>query len=155
MSPDVNSIASSRSPSNHTSPIVSAQRRGANNNIATPGDTISNNPPSPRSPQLSSLHAAAAINAGLQRSPSSNPPSLSQARRRSSLAANMNNPAIPGPGEMQPPSAGHTINSPPTSRSPLNYADPNHHRAPSLGQIHQELENEQEAQVVCVVDWLK
>jgi len=30
----------------------------------------------------------------------------------------------------------------------MNYADPNHHRAPSLGQIHQELENEQEAQVV-------
>jgi len=151
MSPDVNSLASSRSPSNSTSPILSHQRRVSYSNVATPGDTILTNPPSPRSPQLSSLHAAAAINAGLQRSPSSNTASLSQARRRSSLAANMNNPAIPGPGEMQPVSAGHAIGSPPTSRSPMNYADPNHHRAPSLGQIHQELENEQEAQVVRMV----
>lgn len=155
MSPDVNSLAAVGSSSNSTSPTQTQQRRVSSNNIATTSDTILNNPPSPRSPQLSSLHAAAAINAGLQRSSSSNSPTLSQARRRSSLAANMNNPAIPGPGEMQPPSAGHTINSPPTSRSPLNYADPNHHRAPSLGQIHQELENEQEAQVVCAVDWLK
>ena len=28
-------------------------------------------------------------------------------------------------------------------------ADPHHHRVPSLGELHQELENEQEAQVVC------
>lgn len=31
----------------------------------------------------------------------------------------------------------------------LGTADPHHHRAPSLGDLHQELEEEQEAQVVC------
>jgi len=150
MSPDVNSLAASEPSSYVGSPTSNQPRRISSNSTATASETILNNPPSPHLSQLSSLHAAAAINAGLQRSPSSNQSSLSQARRRSSVAANinLNNPAIPGPGEMQSPNAGHAFGSPPSSRSLMNYADPNHHRAPSLGQIHQELENEQEAQVV-------
>ncbi|KAH0381676.1 hypothetical protein KCU92_g6871, partial [Aureobasidium melanogenum] len=85
------------------------------------------NHPSPHSPSLSSLQAAAAINAGMRNSNS--PRASATQRRRSSLMTNLhlNHAQTPGPGEMQDPS--------------------HHHRAPSLGQIHQELENEQEHQV--------
>ena len=58
---------------------------------------------------------------------------------------NINDPAIPAPGEMQmsPGSLGRLLSStwPATS---------SHGRQPSLGELHQELENEQEAQVVSV-----
>ncbi len=53
-----------------------------------------------------------------------------------------NDPALPGPGELQQGSPRQQ------TRMPLWPADPHHHRAPSLGELHQELENEQEAQVV-------
>lgn len=110
-------------------------------------------PPSPHSPSLSSLQAAAAINAGLHRSPASGSPARNTTgleRRRSSLMNNltMNDPTLPAPGELQQPS-GSNSNSPRLGRRSitLNTADPNHQRQPSLGDIHQQLENEQEAQV--------
>lgn len=64
----------------------------------------------------------------------------------------LNDPAVPGPGEMVLESQGSTVRSgspQPFSGSPLlgGPGDP-HHRAPSLGELHQELEAEQEAQVV-------
>jgi hypothetical protein len=94
----------------------------------TPDDTMAanENHPSPHSPSLSSLQAAAAINAGMRNSNS--PRASATQRRRSSLLTNLhlNDAQIPGPGEMQ---------------------ESQHHRAPSLGQMHQELENEQEHQV--------
>lgn len=61
----------------------------------------------------------------------------------------LNDPAVPGPGEMaaeQPPSA-QRMSPQLLSGSPMT-ADPHHHRAPSLGELHQELEAEQEAHVV-------
>ena len=58
----------------------------------------------------------------------------------------LNDPAIPAPGEMVTESPSQRRSS--LSSSPLT-ADPNHHRAPSLGELHQELEAEQEAHVVC------
>ncbi|RMY69564.1 hypothetical protein D0862_14855 [Hortaea werneckii] len=85
-------------------------------------------PPSPRSPPLSSLHAAATINAGLHRSPSN---------------------ASPIPDEMQQ-SSNNTGPSSDRRRQSLAFppaSRPPHHRHPSLGELHQELENEQEAQV--------
>lgn len=71
----------------------------------------------------------------------------------------INDPSVPGPGEMVPDAAhphthSHThrssFTSPtgPSIGSPLLMADPHHNRAPSLGELHQELEAEQEAQVV-------
>ena len=68
---------------------------------------------------------------------------------------NFNDPALPGPGELQTGdsrlSQGFRTASPQSlSRSPtVGTGDPHHHRAPSLGELHQELEQEQEAQVVC------
>ncbi|KAF9870073.1 putative FAD dependent oxidoreductase [Colletotrichum karsti] len=113
-----------------------------------------------------SLQAAATMNAGLQHEPSrrSSSGSLSRSRhshsagrRRSTVLMNLqlNDPSVPGPGEMvadnQPThSGGATTASPqPMASSPMMVAggDPHHNRAPSLGELHQELEAEQEAQV--------
>lgn len=95
---------------------------------------------SPR-PSLHSLAAAATMNATEQRSSSSRAsPRLDRQtsnRRRSQVAMNLslNDPALPGPGEL--------------SSSDRRSSIPNahHHRQPSLGDIHNELEQEQEAQV--------
>jgi hypothetical protein len=63
-----------------------------------------------------------------------------------------NDPALPAPGEMinEGPALSHRTSSPQSlSGSPIRaIGDPHHNRAPSLGEIHQELEQEQEAQVV-------
>lgn len=62
----------------------------------------------------------------------------------------LNDPSLPAPGEMVHESRG-SMTSPiaPSSLSPLLLpgGDPHHARAPSLGELHQELEAEQEAQV--------
>lgn len=64
----------------------------------------------------------------------------------------LNDPGLPAPGEMisETGSSTHrTISPQPLSSSPLlTGRDPHHNRAPSLGELHQELEAEQEAQVV-------
>lgn len=66
---------------------------------------------------------------------------VERARRRSSvrLHLSLNDPALPAPGEMhqRPPSR---------SSAPWPHS-PHHERAPSLGELHQELEYEQEGQV--------
>ena len=72
----------------------------------------------------------------------------------------LNDPSLPAPGEMvnEHGLSGSGAASPlaisqspqPMGHSPLLLArDPHHNRAPSLGELHQELEAEQEAQVVC------
>ena len=71
----------------------------------------------------------------------------------------LNDPSVPSPGEMI--NEGHiasyrtaspqSISGSPTI--PSVGGDPHHFRAPSLGEIHQELEQEQEAQVVCFEDF--
>ena len=150
MPPDLNSMPTSRPPSVPGSPLQPQRPRRISLNNA---DSARPSPPSPRSPSLSSLQAAAAINAGLHRSPSNASPgrnSQGLERRRSSLMNNLtiNDPAVPGPGELQQ-SNGSNSSSPRLGRRSLalNTADPNHQRQPSLGELHQELENEQEAQV--------
>lgn len=66
-----------------------------------------------------------------------------RARRRSSIRMNLNfnDPTVPAPGEMQ---------RSPSSRSRAGAwpHSPHHERNPSLGELHQELEYEQEGQVV-------
>lgn len=145
MAPDLNSLPSSRSPVNGRQP----------------GSL------SPRSSSVS-LAAAATINAGIQQQQDSRRSSISSRsnqqapasqagraeRRRSNVAMNLslNDPTLPAPGELQSsdhrssiPHAFRTV-SPQSIGSPTNA--PPHHRAPSLGELHQELEQEQEAQVV-------
>ena len=156
--------------------------------MASDASTFSQPPPSPTvptedlptSPRTTSLAATASINAGQQaqtqndirqndsrhvsnssRAGAASPVQRragTNAERRRSAVAMLNDPTVPAPGEMQqtngdtfgrPPSRSFRAASPHTiSRSPT-MADPHHHsRAPSIGELHQELEQEQEAQVV-------
>lgn len=117
--------------------------------------------PSPLS-RSSSLQATAAVNAGLhqeetRRSPISaatrNRQFSHTGRRRSNVIMNLqlNDPSVPGPGEMVTDThqSSYSTASPNSlSGSPIiSSGDPHHLRNPSLGEIHQELEQEQEAQV--------
>jgi hypothetical protein len=65
----------------------------------------------------------------------------------------LNDPSLPPAGEMineGQVSSYRTASPASLSGSPIiSSGDPHHNRAPSLGEIHQELEQEQEAQVVC------
>ncbi|KAF2479443.1 hypothetical protein BDY17DRAFT_327412 [Neohortaea acidophila] len=146
MSPDINSLPPSSAAN------IPLQQRPRRVSITTSDASLAR-PPSPRSPSLSSLQAAATINAGLQRSPSNSSPGNRGPgldRRRSSLMNNLsiNDPTTPGPGELQQCNDSNR-SSPRLGRRSIAYgtADPHHQRQPSLGEIHQELENEQEAQV--------
>ncbi|KAK0123352.1 hypothetical protein ONS96_010345 [Cadophora gregata f. sp. sojae] len=117
--------------------------------------------PSPRTASTS-LQAAAAVNAGLQQEDSRRSSSGSitrnrqpshAGRRRSTVLMNLqlNDPSLPAPGEMvhEPHVSGYRTSSPHSlTGSPIiSSGDPHHFRAPSLGEIHQEIEQEQEAQV--------
>lgn len=117
---------------------------------------------SPRSSSVS-LAAAATINAGIQQdsrpssvsSRSNRPPlSATSERRRSSVAMNLSlsDPAVPGPGELQSSDPRASGQAPFATSSPRTYGSPvlptRRSRTPSLGELHQELEAEQEAQVV-------
>ncbi|KAI4216107.1 MAG: hypothetical protein LQ351_001605 [Letrouitia transgressa] len=157
MAPDLNSLPPSRSP----------VANGALDGTRRPPGS-----PSPRSSSVS-LAAAATINAGMHQQDSrrssvssrgNQPPSqhARSERRRSNVAMNLslNDPTLPGPGELQ--SGDHrssitqsfrTSTSPQALRSPTTA--PPHHRAPSLGELHQELEQEQEAQVNRLLEMIR
>ncbi|XXG98102.1 hypothetical protein Hte_004421 [Hypoxylon texense] len=155
MAPDLNSLPPS-SPSS-ARPRIMTSSNGTGDPSAR-GESAS---PSPRSASTS-LQAAATMNAGLQHEPTrrSSSSSLSRqrqspqaGRRRSAVLMNLqlNDPSVPGPGEMVAEGGGSgpsTVSPRPMSTSPLLIGgDPHHNRAPSLGELHQELEAEQEAQV--------
>ena len=158
MAPDLNSLPPSRSSSG--SPLQSR--------------TLSSNPepiqrqtpsPSPRSSSVS-LAAAATINAGIQtqdsrrssisssRNNRPSPQAGRSERRRSTVAMNLNlnDPTTPGPGELQSGDHRSSMGYAYRTTSPQSIGGspiiPHHQRAPSMGEIHQELEQEQEAQVV-------
>ncbi|KAI4133637.1 MAG: hypothetical protein LQ338_000149 [Usnochroma carphineum] len=154
MAPDLNSLPPSRSPV-HANGIDRRQPAS----------------PSPRSSSVS-LAAAATINAGIQQQDSHRPSVSSRSnqqpsqsgraeRRRSNVAMNLNlnDPSLPGPGELQ--SSDHRTSMPPAFRtaSPQSMGSPTtappHHRAPSLGELHQELEQEQEAQVNRLLEMIR
>ncbi|WEW57188.1 hypothetical protein PRK78_002650 [Emydomyces testavorans] len=149
MSPDLNSLPSSRSTS--SSPFQARNMQGSSE------DSGSQSPP-PRSSSVS-LQAAATINAAdlSHRSSTRSPQANRAAERRRSVVAmnlNFNDPTIPGPGELSSSDhrsslRGSFTHSPPSfvGSPAMATGDPHHHRTPSLGEIHQELEQEQEAQV--------
>ncbi|APA05525.1 hypothetical protein sscle_01g002950 [Sclerotinia sclerotiorum 1980 UF-70] len=157
MAPDLNSLPPSRSST--TSPSMSRStpiptEHPAHTNIR--GQSPS---PSPRSASTS-LQAAAAVNAGLQQEENTRRSSTSRqrqastashsGRRRSTVLMNlqMNDPTLPPQGEIVSESQNRTASPMSFTGSPINASgDPHHFRAPSLGEIHQELEQEQEAQV--------
>ncbi|OAP55033.1 hypothetical protein AYL99_10733 [Fonsecaea erecta] len=153
--PDLNSLPPSRSTS--SSPM---QPRSMQTTNIPPNRQQT---PSPRSSSIS-LAATAVTNAANEsrRSSLSNRGSprlgrMPSDRRRSQVAINLNlnDPTIPSPGELSSSDPrtgfGHSYASasPPTigGRSAIATGDPHHQRQPSLGEIHNELEQEQEAQV--------
>ncbi|EEP81554.1 predicted protein [Uncinocarpus reesii 1704] len=148
MPPDLNSLPPSRSSS--SSPFQTRTMQ------ASLEDVSSQSPP-PRSSV--SLQAAATINAAdlLRQSSNRSPRENRAAERRRSLVAmnlNLNDPTMPGPGELlgdnRNSRRGSVLYSPSSLVGSPSTAtgDPHHHhRTPSLGEIHQELEEEQEAQV--------
>ena len=152
--PDIDSITQSFSPS-----------RAYSNGTHSP----SRHSPS-RHASTSSLAAAATINAGFQNqesrrsSTSSNrgrpSPQVNRSereRRRSNAFLGSYDPTLPGPGELQIGDLRGQLHQstilPFRSASPQAIGGPimggQRDRAPSLGELHQELEAEQEAQVVC------
>ncbi|KAM3085204.1 hypothetical protein ACMFMG_003633 [Clarireedia jacksonii] len=157
MAPDLNSLPPSRSLSGSSAMTRTLSASGeAPAAAALRGQSPS---PSPRSASTS-LQAAAAVNAGLQQedsrrpsisSTSRNRQSSHTGRRRSTVLMNlqMNDPNLPPAGEIVSDSHAHRTASPHSlTGSPITTGgDPHHFRAPSLGEIHQELEQEQEAQV--------
>lgn len=118
--PDLNSLPPSGSPSSRPQLVPSTNS----------SDTFRPTPqtPSPlsQSPSIAFATSADTLNPGSPRRRGS--PRME--RRRSSMLGNWN----------LNDSAGISAGA---------MADPNHQRTPSLGELHQELENEQEAQVVC------
>lgn len=161
MPPDLNSLPPSRSTS--SSPM---QTRAVLASAPTMEPLLHRREtPSPLSSSVS-LAAAATMNAAdISRRNSAagsgrgSPRAGRASERRRSVVAinlNLNDPSIPGPGEL--PSSDHRSSishsfvaaSPSTlgGTSTVATGDPHHHqRNPSLGEIHQELEQEQEAQV--------
>lgn len=141
MAPDLNSLPPSRSSSTSSS----LPRRSIP--PASPGTASAGVNPSTNSPRPSRGSSIGRL-------------SVSE-RRRSAAGMPPNLVETPGtgsgyngetPGSAHRPSMGHAIRTAsPTSHggSPIfATADPHHQRAPSLGELHQELEQEQEAQVV-------
>ncbi|KAJ5526341.1 hypothetical protein N7494_012991 [Penicillium frequentans] len=139
MCPDINSLPQSRSSS------TSSSLPHRNPPTASPGTA-----PAPMNPNTTSPRPSRGSSAGRL--------SVSE-RRRSAAGMNLNlneSPSASGNhGESPWPdhrsSIGHAFRTAsPTSHggSPVfATADPHHQRAPSLGELHQELEQEQEAQV--------
>ncbi|KAK1780087.1 hypothetical protein QBC45DRAFT_117045 [Copromyces sp. CBS 386.78] len=151
----------SLSPSSSTPNLEIPKRTSMSSSIRTHSPLGQNREaspsPSPRSGSVS-LQAAATLNAGLQRKDSlrgssisplnaSQVPKIPSAGRRQSqvlMNLQMNDPSIPAPGEMISDSPKPSSVSSP---QPIPGRSQHHSRAPSLGELHQELENEQEYQV--------
>ena len=155
MAPDVNSLPPSRS-------ISSSPNQNRAFPPAPGSESQPRNTPSPR-PSVS-LAAAATLNAADRTTTNEQvSPAVrrASARRRSNVAMNLqlNDPTLPSPGELASNSHRSSISSAFRTASPTNIGgtpaiatgDPHHQRAPSLGEIHQELEQEQEAQVVSIL----
>lgn len=162
--PDLNSLPPSRAPASSS---ASLQPRPAFSPGPLPTTESHSylqrrDTPSPRSSSIS-LAAAATMNAAdmsRRNSSTSNTrgsPRIGRGERRRSnvaMSLSLSDPALPGPSELS--TSDHRTNyfttGSPSSiggSSVIATGDPHHHqRTPSLGEIHQELEQEQEAQVV-------
>lgn len=160
MAPDLNSLPPSRSSTssplharNHTSSSRSSSV--APSQAATTATMNPNPNPNPTPFGSTDLSHRSSLS-GHRSSPQSTRASISEGRRRSHLNLNDSPSATAGAGiehyEHRSPSFSNYFRTASPSSlggSPIiATGDPHHQRAPSLGELHQELEQEQEAQVV-------
>ncbi len=145
----------SSSPSTHVSRRASLGSTASHPHAANGSST-----PPHLSPATTSLAAGAAVNAGI-RSEDRHPSSGSLAggaggsayrRRRSSVRHNfaLNDPTMPSPGELATGAGArpHALQPSAYGQAGGTGSPVRHARTPSLGELHQELESEQEAHVV-------
>ncbi|OKL62552.1 hypothetical protein UA08_02949 [Talaromyces atroroseus] len=165
MAPDLNSLPPSRSST--SSPLQPRTNSTWSTAAIEAHHSNGNNPqaPSPRSssaaPTMNNISTdlshRSSLSSSLRSSSHSNRPSVSEGRRRSGIGMHLN---LNDPNPLGADNHHHEHRSPsfsnffrtasPTSLggSPIiGIGDPHHQRAPSLGELHQELEQEQEAQV--------
>lgn len=149
MSPDINSLPPSRSTS-------ASPRQLRNWSYSNSGNGNVGDQSVPQSPSVGPMATNSSGGGDLSHrssmsrrsSPRSNRLSISESRRRSGIGGYLN------VGDTEPPSASSFRTASPSSlggSSIVGTGDPHHHRAMSLGELHQELEQEQEAQVVCIL----
>ncbi|KAL1972612.1 hypothetical protein VTN31DRAFT_7026 [Thermomyces dupontii] len=145
MSPDINSLPPSRSTS-------ASPRQLRNWSYSNSGNGNVGDQSVPQSPSVGPMATNSSGGGDLSHrssmsrrsSPRSNRLSISESRRRSGIGGYLN------VGDTEPPSASSFRTASPSSlggSSIVGTGDPHHHRAMSLGELHQELEQEQEAQV--------
>lgn len=164
MAPDLNSLPPSRSSTssplharNNWPTTAEAHNSSSRSSSAAPSATATMNPnPNPTSSGSTDLSHRSSLS-GHRSSPQSTRPSISEGRRRSHLNLN-DSPSTGGNAGIEhhehrsPSFSNYFRTASPSSLggSPIiATGDPHHQRAPSLGELHQELEQEQEAQVVC------
>ena len=159
--PDLNSLPPSRSPAS-ASPSTQPRTTFSTTLPSTdPSPYLQRrDTPSPRSSSIT-LAAAATMNAAdmsRRNSSTRGSPRIGRGERRRSnvaMSLSLNDSTLPAPGELNNNDYRtnfFTTGSPSSigGSSVIATGDPHHHhRNPSLGEIHQELEQEQEAQVVC------
>ena len=164
MAPDLNSLPPSRSSTssplharNNWSSTAEAHVSTSRSSSVAPSPAVTMNPASNPLGSADQSHRSS-LSGGHRSSPQSTRPSISEGRRRSHLNLNDSSAASnAGAGiehqEHRSPSFGNYFRTASPSSlggSPIiATGDPHHQRAPSLGELHQELEQEQEAQVVC------
>ncbi|CRG88923.1 hypothetical protein PISL3812_05958 [Talaromyces islandicus] len=155
MAPDLNSLPPSRSSTSsplHTRNLPSAMEAQGHSNNNGVSQTVPSQSPSVVPIGASDLSHRSSLS-GHRGSPRSSRPSISESRRRSGIGMhfNLNDPPGAEHREHRSSSIGNYFrNASPSSLggSPIiGTGDPHHQRAPSLGELHQELEQEQEAQV--------
>ncbi|KAH8705655.1 hypothetical protein BGW36DRAFT_354053 [Talaromyces proteolyticus] len=159
MAPDLNSLPPSRSST--SSPLQqrnlpSSTMEGQNNNNNGTSQTAS--PRSSSAAPMNNNHnnttdlSHRSSLSGHRSSPHSSRPSISESRRRSGIGMHLNLNEPPGEAREHRSSSFsnyfRTASPGSLGGSPIiGTGDPHHQRAPSLGELHQELEQEQEAQV--------
>jgi hypothetical protein len=176
MAPDLNSLPPSRSSTssplharNNWSSTADAHNSSSRSSSVAPPPSLqaatasmnSNTNPNPLG--STDLSHRSSLSGGHRSSPQSTRPSISEGRRRSHLNLNDSPIATAGAGiehrEHRSPSFSNYFRTASPSSlggSPIiATGDPHHQRAPSLGELHQELEQEQEAQVVCYAPFYK
>lgn len=170
MAPDLNSLPPSRSSTssplharNNWPSTTEAHNSSSRSSSVAPSATATMNPNlNPASSGSNDLSHRSSLS-GHRSSPQSTRPSISEGRRRSHLNLNDSPSALASAGNAAGGGIEHYEHRSPSfsnyfrTASPSSLGgspiiatgDPHHQRAPSLGELHQELEQEQEAQVVC------